>query len=182
MISDVINHINTGLKKVFESVPGVKVYGLAQTMIKDSKFIPALVDHTGEGKYIGIDDGSPVILYHKTNSITSIIDKSKAVGREVGAIVNTYNQTLIVYLNRKKLKLTPDELFLFIQAKFPDTLQKEPFTILVKITNVILSSEQVWASEYKTLFSLPPEANLFALNYTIEGSFKKGCFDRCINE
>lgn len=180
MISHVIGEINKGLSKLFENVAGAKVYGLAQSMIKDGKLIPCLVDNTGEGIYIGADNDRPVITYHKNNSITTTLDKTKAFGTSPGAIVNTYANTLIVYLNRKKLKLLPDELFLYIQSAFPDTLKKEPFTISVKITNVILSSTQVWASEYQREFTLPPEANLFALNYTIESSFKKGCFEKCI--
>lgn len=181
MISHVIAEINKGLTKLFETVAGAKVYGLAQTMLKDGKYIPALVDNSGEGKYIGIDDVSPVITYHKLNSITSALNKTNSYGDTPGIITNTHNNTIIVYLNRKRLKILPDELFLFIQARIPDSAQLEPFkSISIKITNVILSSEQVWAMEYKRDFTLPPEANLFAVNYTIESSFKKGCFDKCI--
>jgi hypothetical protein len=184
MISSVIEEINKGFKKLFETTAGVKIYGLAHTMLRtkgsETELIPALVDHSGEGKYIGIDDTAPVIIYHKSNSITSTIRPSEGFGRDPGGLVNTYNNTLIVYLNRKRLKLLPDELFLFIQAHFPDTFKMDPFTVSIRITNVILNSQQVWASEYQRDFTLPPEANLFAVNYTVESSFKKGCFEKCL--
>lgn len=185
MISSVIGEINKGFIKLFETIPGVKVYGLAQTMLRkkgvESELIPALVDLTGEGKYIGIDDVSPVIIYHKNNSLATTIDPKKAVGRDTGALVNTYSNSLIVYLNRKRLKLLPDELYLYLQAHMKSGFSMPPFEIVIRQTTVILNSQQVWASEYQRDFTLPPEANLFAVNYTVESSFKKNCFDKCIN-
>lgn len=185
MISSVIDEINKRFTKLFETVPGVKIYGLAQTMLRkqgsELELIPALVDYIGEGKYIGIDDTAPVIIYHKSNSITSTIDTKRGYGQEVGAIVNTYSNSIIVYLSRKRLQMLPDELFLYLQAAMPSVFKMPPFEIVIKQTTVILNSQQVWASEYQRDFTLPPEANLLAVNYTVESSFKKNCFDKCIN-
>lgn len=186
MIHEVIHTINQKIIKVFEHIPGAKVYGVAQTMIRrkgdGSEFIPALVDKNGEGKYVGIDDVSPVIIYHKINSITAVLRPSEGYGDSAGKWVNTYNNSLIAYLNRKKLNITPDELFLYLQAAFPEKLKADIFDLNIKFTNVNLSSVQVWAAEYQRDFALATEANLFAVNYTIESSFKKDCFDKCIEQ
>lgn len=183
MISQVIDKINERLVKLFEATAGARVYGLAQTMFKtqvsETKVYPCLIDHTGEGKDVSVDDRSPVIIYHKSNSIATAIRTQEAYGNSLGSIQNTYSNTLIVYLNRKKIKKLPDEVFLYIQASFPETLAIEPFRVVVRVTNVILNSQQVWASEYQTDFKLPPEASLFAVNYTVESSFQKNCFDKC---
>lgn len=184
MISQVIHDINVELKKLFEKVPGVKVYGLAQTMMRkigtQTELIPALVDNKGEGTYVGIDDKHPVILYHKTNSINTTIENNGR-GDSSGSLKNTYRQSIIIYLNRKKLNLLPDELYMHIQAVFPERFIHENVQVSVRFDSVNLSSTQVWAAEYQREFTLPPEANLFAVNYIVETTFKKKCFDKCIN-
>lgn len=184
MLEQVIDHINKELVKLFESKPGSKVYGLAQSMIRmkgtTPELLPALVDSKGEGKYIGIDDKSPIITYHKTNSISTRLDESKGNGDSLGKVVNTYAQTLIVYLNRKRVNILPDELYIKIQAVFPESFSLSPFQIVIRFTNVILNSTQVLAAEYQSDIKLPPEASLFAINYTIESAYKKGCFEKCL--
>lgn len=180
MISSVIDEINKGFKKLFETVAGVKIYGLAQTMLKEGKLIPTIISLTGKEQYAGVDDAHPVIIYHKSNSIQTAI-KAGGKGDDPGPLVNTYSNSLIVYLNRKRLKLLPDELYLYLQAAMPSGFSMPPFEIVIRQTTVILNSQQVWASEYQRDFTLPPEANLFAVNYTVESSFKKNCFDKCIN-
>lgn len=180
-----IDEINKRLTALFDEVAGVKIYGAAQTMTRtqgqERIVYPALVDFTGEGIYIGVDNDAPLIIYHKINSISTAIKPKEAYGDDPGAIANTYNNTLIVYIDRERMKMSPEELFMYIQAHFPNPFKIPPFDITVRITNVILNSLQVWASEYQKDFELPPSTSMFAVNYTIESSFKKGCFDKCIH-
>lgn len=149
-------------------------------MIKDDVLLPCTVDKSGEGVYIGMDNTIPVIIYHKINSISSVI-KPKGTGDALGDIVNTYSNTMIVYMSRKKTGLLPDQLILKIQASLPDFLQFKPYNnIVIRFLNVILNSNQVWASEYGgSKYRLTPESNLFAINYQIETTFAKKCFENC---
>lgn len=180
-----INLFIDTINKKFSSLQGGKIYGLAQSMIRVKsdglESLPAIVDNDGEGKYIGIDNTLPFIIYHKNNSITTRQVAKAGYGDESGDTVNTYSNTMVVYMNRKKLKIQPDQMFLNLQGSFPDSITHQGFkNIVILIQNVILNSQQVWASEYQnTDFRLQPDSNLFAINYTIESTFKKGCFDTC---
>ncbi|MBA3830065.1 MAG: hypothetical protein H0X33_14080 [Taibaiella sp.] len=174
MLSEIVNEINSTLKPLFN---GGNIYGLAQSIIKNNQVIPALVDNNGEGKYIGIDNTLPFIVYHKNNSISATDVPGQ--GDELN-IKNTYSNVLIIYLNRKKTKILPDELFLNIQAN-PFRYKIQPFkNIVIRVQNVILNSQQVWQSEYLgSDYEITPDSNLLAINYTIESTFKRGCFDTC---
>lgn len=182
MINPIINKINEQLSKVFEG----KIYGLAQSVIRiignEAEIIPALVDYEGEGKYVGLDDTYPVIIYHKLNSLKTENAKYKGYGDDNADQVNTYDNSLIVYYDRKKLKKLPDEMYLKIQISVQENLKIDPFkTVSIKFNNVILNSAQVFANEYRgTAYKLAPEKNLIAINYTVESTFKKGCFDKCL--
>lgn len=184
MISKIIDSINEDLKKFFEEA---KIFGLAQSIIRkqgaEIELIPALVNYGGEAIYVGFDDVYPLMIYHKMNSmISSLSDKNRGYGDAGADQVNTYQNSMIVYMDRKKLKKLPDEIYMKIQGGFPERLKIDPFkTVTIKFSNVILNSQQVFASEYQgNSYSLSPEKNLFAINYTIESTFSKGCFDNCL--
>lgn len=182
MISKIINEINESLTASFT---GAKIYGLAQSVIRrsgtEAELLPALVNNDGEAVYVGFDDTHSLMMYHKMNSMSTTDSKYKGYGDATADLTNTYQNTLIVYLDRKKVKKLPDEIYLKIQASIEE-LKIPPFkTVSIKFTNVILNSTQVFASEYQgTRYLLPPEKNLFAINYSIESIFKKGCFDTCL--
>jgi hypothetical protein len=183
MISLIIDMINKELEKSFDRA---KIYGLAQSIIRtqgnEQELLPALVDHSGDGVYVGFDDQFPLMIYHKMNSLVSALSSQQGFGNAGPDQVNTYQNTMIVYLDRKKLKKLPDEVYMLIQSVFPEGMNIEPFKrISIRFSNVILNSTQVFASEYQgNRYKLPPEKNLFAINYTIESIFKKGCFDKCL--
>lgn len=180
MIAEIISALNATLKFPI----GSKTYGIAQSVIRKtddgSQLLPCTVDKNGDYQFVGIDNTLPVSLYHKTNSI-QIKRNGKGVGDSIGEVVNTYSNAMIVYLDTKKAGVTPDELLLQIQNSFPDAIRMQPYkNIVITFLNVILNSTQVWASEYQnTEYELLPETSLFAINYQIESTFKKGCFDNC---
>jgi len=180
MNSQFIDHINQHLKKLFDNYSGSKLHGLAQSVIRGSELLPCTVTNDGEGKYIGIDNTLPVQLYHKAVNLTTLV-LNNGFGDDAGEYRNTYTNVMVVYLNRKKTNLLPDELFLYIQANFPEYLKIDPYlAIILRITSVILSTQTVINSEYQNSnFVLGPEHNLFAVNYTIESVFNKHCFEKC---
>ena len=129
-------------------------------------------------KYAGADDKYPLVAYHKLGSLTSRFQEG--FGR-VHDQINTYSNGLIVFLNKTKCKLYPDELLLYIQANIPETIAMDPYSLIrVVINNTQLDSETVYAQEYtKAKFELKANQYLFRINYTVETTFKKGCFKTC---
>lgn len=129
-------------------------------------------------KHVGIDDKHSVIAWHKLSTITSRL--KDGTGR-VYDQVNTYNNSMVVFVNRKGCSLYPDELLLHIQANMPDGVVMDPYTsVRIMITNTILDSQTVYAQEYEDSdYRLKEEQYLFRINYTVETTFKKGCFKTC---
>lgn len=175
------------LNKKFEGViEGTKTYGLTQSIIRtagsEQEMLPGVVDRDGEITYVGIDDIYPVIIYHRNAGLTtSRVTQRQGFGDEYSDVVNTYQMAMIIFIDHKKTKLYPEELFLFLQSNMPDALKSEPYKqITIRTTNVILNSQLVFQAEYAgTKFTLPAEKSLFQINYTIESIFKKECFAKC---
>ncbi len=176
MIETIIDTINSTL-----SLPqGSRVQGVAELVFKGTEYSPWLIDKNGEGKYAGFDNTLSVSIYHKINDVTVQAGRN-GFGDDLGDLVNTYNCTLVVYLNRKKTNLTPIELMLSIQNQFPSAMKIKPYqNIVIRFLKVILNSTQIWLQEYQGVaYNLPTDSNLFAINYQIESTFKKGCFINC---
>lgn len=182
-IHNIIDSLNGSLGDLFKSkrFSGAKIHGTAVTVISSKgEKMPVIIDKNGEGHYVGIDDRYPVRLYHKQNSMSTRVDPKTGIGRGIGDIINTYSLSMIVFLNRKRACLMPDEFLLYIQSNFPDNLTIEPYSnIKILFTGAILNDMQVYNQEYLIPEKLLPEHNLFQINYTVETSFKKGCFNKC---
>lgn len=180
MVEQIINSINQTL-----NLPdGSKIMGVAESVLKNSagvnEYSPWLVDKHGEGKYAGFDNTLPISLYHKISDVV-ISTGRNGLGDDLGDLINTYNCSCIVYINRNKSKITPLELALTLQNQFPTGMKFAPYkNIVIRFLRVILNSMQIWTTEYQGIeFNLPSDSNLFAINYQIESTFKKGCFINC---
>jgi|SRR5688572_10343408 len=183
LLRDFIKKINENFADL---VPAIKVFGLAQLVERtagtERETLPGVVELGGEVKYVGPDDVDSVRIYHRNTSIvTSRSTQQKGYGDEHADIVNTYQMLMIVYVNHKLSKLFPEELFLLLQANIPDAIKFSPYKkILLSTGNVIFNSQTVFNQEYiGASFKLPPEHNLFQINYNIETTFQKSCFDKC---
>lgn len=158
----------------------MRTYGIAQSVRRGDQNMPAIVSDNGEGWYIGIDDIVPMQLYHKAGSLSvSIVGQGR--GDDIGDYRNLYNNVMVVFMDQKKLEMSADDVFLHLQAHFPESLDIKPFhQVNLRITSVILITQAVFAQEYTNQdFSLKPEHNMFAVNYTIEAIFNKNCFEAC---
>lgn len=184
-VTKFIEAVNQQILPLVNSFTGGKIYGLAQSMTREAggvkELLPALVDKEGEGKYVGVDDNSPVIIYHKSNSVTAAEKQNSGVGDLRAWQVYTYSNTMIVFLDRKKTNLLPDEFILFLQANIADGLKVQNYkTVIMRFQNIILNTQQVFASEYQnTQYKVNPGMSLFAINYQIESTFDTRCFDKC---
>lgn len=183
-LKKIIDQINETILP--DCIEDSKVYGLAQSVVRTRndeeensiELLPGIVEHAGDIRYVGLDDEYKLQIYHKLISITA----GKKAGRgSTDDLYNIYNCCMIVFNDRNKTRLRADEVFLIIQSNFPDVIALAPYrTISAMIKNVILDDQGVFESEYKgTEFDLPAHQNLFQINYTIESTFSKACFDTC---
>lgn len=172
-IHNIVTTINSSLSGL---VKGGVWHGVASNATRNGITQPVV-----DEKYAGADDKFPVVAYHKLGSLTSRSVEGNGYGRDAGTQTNVYTNSLVVFLNRTKCKLYPDELLLHIQANLPEQVAMEPYTrIYLTITNTQLDSETVYAQEYvKSKFELKANQYLFRINYTVETTFKKGCFKTC---
>lgn len=179
-IYDIVSSINVSLIKLFEacSLVGGQVNGIAETTVRDEAILPEL-----NGEHVGIDDIYPARVYHKLSTLVSAIKPNTGYGREqLGEQVNTYTLGLIVFLNRARTQLYPDELLLYMQANFPRLVKLRPFnSVTIKFIGATLDSRLVYATEYGNTvqYRLQPNQYLFRVNYTVEAVFDPRCYEKC---
>lgn len=172
-IHDIIKVVNSSLKGIIKN--GVW-HGVASNVERNKVSQPEI-----DGKYAGIDDVHPLISYHKLISLTSSVERNKGYGDSPGSIKNTYSLAMVVFVNRKKCGAYQDDVFLSIQANLPEMIDSPPYkSVQLIMGRVDLDSETVYGQEYTNAkYKLQPEQYLFRINYTIETTFKKGCFNLC---
>ena len=177
--------INEQIAPLFKKWTGSQIHGMAQSMNREAggktETLPCLVDKKGEGIYIGIDDKYPVIIYHKAGQIIGTQKTGSGYGDSIADQVNTASISMVVFIDRKKIEMLPDEVAMMIQANLADGLKVKDYkSVTVRIQNIILNTQQVFASEYQnTPYKIKSSQNLFVINYQIESTFNKRCFATC---
>jgi hypothetical protein len=185
MIAAFVDSINVHLSELFSRWPDTKLYGLAELVVRrrgtEAELWPCVLNNDGEGQYVGIDDIFSVSLYHKLNGVTSQVRSVSAYGDSTGNIVNTYQMSLVVFLDRKRTDLTAGDVLIYIQANYPNRIVSESFkNNIIRFTGAVLNSRAVFEREYQGAnFLLPPEKSVFEITYSIESIFSKDCFNNC---
>lgn len=179
-VKDFILIINEKLKESFtkNGIKQVLTFGITENVVSNEQQFPVMFQGS-DGKWAGFDDTKNIILYHKINSVSVIIPEGYGDGNK--NIINRYGLTMYLFFDMGKTGLSKDEMFTFIQAVLPEFMKGDKFSyIRTSVSNAILNTQQVFSSEYKGIpFSLKPEQSLISISYTIEGRFKKGCFNCC---
>lgn len=172
-IHDIIKVVNDSLKGLVDDAVW---QGVASNVKRKDVSQPEINE-----KYAGIDDVHPLVAYHKLISLNSSVIARSGYGDSAGYIKNAYSLALVVFVNRGKCKLYQDQVLLAIQANLPDLIDAPPYkSVQVIMGRVDLDSETVYGQEYTNArYKLGTDQYLFRINYTIETTFKKGCFHRC---
>jgi hypothetical protein len=173
-IHDIVLEINSSLIWL---PPGSEANGIAELLLRDDVTIPQIND-----RYVGIDDVYPIRIYHRLNSMVSSIRARTGYGREVGDHVNTYQLSMVVFLDKPKSCLYPDEFLLVAQANFPERISLEPYkSIVTAFGSAVFDSQLVYRQEYvaSETYRLKEDQFFFKINYSIETTFSKGCFKQC---
>lgn len=173
-IRDIVKELNSSLNWL---PSGSQANGIAELLLRDDVTIPVINEN-----YVGIDDLYPVRIYHRLNSLTSSIRPNTGAGRSVGDNVNTYQLSMVVFLDQPKAKMYPDEFLLFAQANTPERLLVSPYkSVVVTFTSGAFDSLAVYRQEYisSETYRLKEDQFFFKINYSIETTFSKGCFKKC---
>jgi len=173
-IRDIVLELNSSLTWL---PAGSEANGIAELLLRDDATIPVINE-----KYVGIDDVYPVRIYHRLNSMSSAIKAKTGYGRESGDHVNTYQLSMVVFIDRRKSRMYPDEFLLVLQANFPERLLLEPYSsIVTNFGSAVFDSQLVYRQEYvaSETYRLKEDQFFFKINYSIETTFSKGCFKKC---
>jgi hypothetical protein len=183
VVANIIQGINSGLQNVLNTFFKSVLYGQGEVIGEGLEKKPVLIDMKGNAAPIGVDDRYAVQGYHLINQITTSRTQRSGYGDSFGDVLNTVSASLIVFNDTGKTKLTNDELFLFLQANWPQSVSVVPYSnVRTILNNVILNSRQVWGAQYGAPFSLKLNQHLMQINYTIESTHKQGCFVKCPEE
>jgi len=173
-----IREIVTELNASFTWLPsGSEVNGIAELLLRDDVTIPVINE-----RYVGIDDVYPIRIYHRLNSMSSSIKVGTGSGRSVGDQANTYQLSMVVFLDKPKSNMYPDEFLLLAQANTPERLSMEPYkSVVTTFASSVFDSLLVYRQEYVSseTYKLKEDQFFFKINYSIETTFSKGCFKRC---
>lgn len=173
-VRDIVYEIN----KSFNWLPsGSEVNGVAELLLREDVTIPVISE-----RYVGIDDVYPVRIYHRLNSMTSSIKAGTGTGRSVGDQVNLFQLSMVIFLDKPKSKLYPDEFLLHVQANTPERLTIVPYkSVLTNFGSAVFDSLLVYRQEYVSsdTYKLKEDQFFFKINYSIETTFSKGCFKTC---
>ena len=186
-INEIIIQLNQKLRLAFEEKPGVRFYGIAETVWRivgtEEEAIPALIEPDGEIKYIDpFDDVAPMTAYWKLRSLTTanISAGNKTYGREAFLYRNTYSVVLIVYYDIQRIGVQPDELYMAIVASASGFVPPKDFRhVLARFSGVNLNSREVYDREFiGPRYKLPANRRMIEISCTIEGEFDKNCLDK----
>lgn len=183
MIGNIITQINSDLQNILGGLFKSMLYGVGEVIGEGENKKPVLIDISGDAKPLTTDDKYAVQAYHLLSSITTNKVAQRAYGDSTGEIKNVTLGSLVVFSDTGKTKLTSYDLFLFLQANWPERVTVSPYkNINTLINNVILNSRQVWGSQYGIPYGLKLNQHLMQVNYTIESTHKQGCFAKCPEE
>lgn len=180
----IVNYINYYLLSSMTDIrfTGKKAFGITELYDKDEKTrLPAEL-RNNELQYVGIDNTFPVILYHRSNGTSTVIDKKNSYGDVNDNLIETSSMSLFVYAQNLKIKMSASEFKDFISNAFPDHIDKVSTTNIgirsgfIKTLSTNFNSGEIYKKEYpKTKRVLDANFYLMEIKYALEIRFKKGC-------
>lgn len=183
-LNDIVNLINYNLRVNLldksKKFPGYKLFGVTQPITAEGQTFPGIFEQGG--RYAGIDDRESFILYHKAGAVTiAELPRSGYGDSRTKYVTGTYGMNMIVWFNPKTCCINSDEILLALMAAIPESLDVADYSAVnLRINSAILNQQQVFQNEYKGVqYFLNPESSLLSIGYTIEGRFRKDCFNFC---
>jgi hypothetical protein len=188
-LKTIVDFVNGALKEELPASNAL-VIGIAQQLPRTNgekiELLPSYVDNNGEAVYVGPDDDYDLIIYHKINSITVSKGNIKdSYGDDNLFDINVARIGMVVFGKRDVLKMSNDDLAIYLHAAMPVAASKQLLKDLtfraanINVKDINLNDMQVFMEEFQNMpFFLKPEQFLFKINYTIESAFLKKCFKK----
>lgn len=183
-INKIIQQVNERLANAFKGFAGSIFYPVAETVYRISGTVveemPGIVSDEGEITYVGPDDVAPIIGYWKVDQLSTNSTSKQSFGRDEFRYTNVYRCSLILYYDRKRVKIDRDAMYLIVLANASGFAPPDDFrSVLARFGGVNLNSRQVYDREFKgPEFTLPAERCMIEISCTIEGEFDKSCLDK----
>lgn len=185
-LGNFISELNENIAKPFVNIPGATFYGLTELITQKRKdastyVMPGAISKTGEIKFVGYDDKSPLIIYHRLSTAQVIERVGSSYGDDRTDLITTYILSTFVYADRKMVCADQSELCELIQTALPDNLLIQGYkSVLIRVGSINFNTQQILKAEYQgSDAKLRPERVLIQINYQIESTLRKKCAVRC---
>lgn len=171
-----VNSLKAGL------IDGI-AYQVTKKIDTGDQLFPAIFDGGLVEKYIGIDDSSSTIIYHR--HIRNAYRKNPQIPNRY---IQTAQMLMVVYANKNLLQVqTPDALESLIIKSFPTRFEPPQLIGLEGLDDVnisVIGSEMnpvtVFGGEYRNVpYRLSPDEIYFSVSYQLDIQFDNSCLDEC---
>lgn len=181
----VIDQINQIFRDSFSKIPGAEIYGLSDLIQRKDNagklsYVPCVVTKDGQAKYVGFDDKTPLVIYHRLNTVNQIERVGSSYGDDRTDQISTYNNYMYIYGDRKFVG-DQSELLELVETNLPDSMDISGYKgIVIRVTNVNFNALTIIKGEYQGLIvTMRPERVFVQIYYQIETTFRKKCKERC---
>jgi hypothetical protein len=187
-LPDLVEAINGAIKKRLSKFADAQYYGIATQGIRregDTMVVfPSVISTDGIAQTIAYDNKPPFILYHRAyNSSFAYAGTKKSYGD--GDLANMKCSTVMRIIctgNRRDINISAEEFALIIADCLPTNMQVDTIPKSITITPSLIQydSRMVFNGEFEKLaYFIGPDRFLFSIQYSIEGTYLKGCLNNC---
>lgn len=184
-LDSIVKKIDVELKSKLNAFPSALYAGLVFQIarIKDKRleYLPAIVDESGDVKWVTFDDVNDLAIYHRISNSGYEQLRDQSYGDGYDAFQHNYDLDLIVMANRKRVQVTPDVLEAAVSSNIPLKMDVENADYInIRPVSANHNSRSVFGQEFVGLnYFLKPEHILFSIRYRVELRYRKGCISLC---
>lgn len=185
MILSLVKLINENIKtKAFPSLYDAVYYGITEMMPypldNGFRFVPTIVDEFGDGVEMSIDNTISLQVYYRLTNKQTKLNKYQ-YGEANKELTDTYNLSMYVIGNRKKLRQNASEVSYKISSWIPDVFKENSKSVaFLNQTNVDFNAAGIINSEFSnTDYNGLPDMYMFRHDFNISHTYRRKCLDAC---
>ena len=193
-LNEIVDIVNTTLATGKLKTYNRKLFGVSELLPRNfnnaQDTIPALVTNFGSTVFSGFDDKFDIVIYHRCIS-TSIEEGAVLFGDGLNTAREVAEMRMLVFGNRKKLSLQPQQLSFLLSSGVQQQLAYSQISSYAGLFGCIIEANTtnydgvgIFTSEYKlaaSRYPVHPEHIYLALDYTITTDYDITCINDCSN-
>jgi len=193
-LNEIVDIVNTTLATGKLKTYNRKLFGVSELLPRNfnnaQDTIPALVTNFGSTMFSGFDDKFDIVIYHRCLS-TSIEEGAVLFGDGLNTAREVAEMRMLVFGNRKKLSLQPQQLSFLLSSGVQQQLAYSQISSYAGLFGCIIEANTtnydgvgIFTSEYKlaaSRYPVHPEHIYLALDYTITTDYDITCINDCSN-